>query len=54
MAKRNSGVAMPSGQGGLIGVASSSYKTKYEFSPKLVVYFSILVVVFVFVLSNMN
>ena len=54
MAKRNSGVAMPSGQGGLIGGVSSSYKTKFEFSPKLVVYFSILVVIFVFILSNTN
>jgi preprotein translocase subunit Sec61beta len=54
MAKRNSGVAMPSGQGGLLGTPSSSYKTRFEFSPKLVIYFSILVVVFVFVLSNTN
>ena len=54
MAKRNSGVRMPSGSGGLIGTPDSTYKTKFEFSPKLVIYSAILVVVFVFVLSNMN
>lgn len=51
MAKQR-GVSLPSGQGGLIGSFSSSYKTKIEFSPKLVIYFSLAVVVFVFFLFN--
>ena len=49
MAKQTS-VSLPSGQGGLIGGFSSSLKTKFEFGPKLVVYFSILVVVFIWIL----
>lgn len=52
MAKQQ-GVSLPSGQGGLIGGYSSSYKTKYDFGPKVIVYFSLLVVVFIFVLHNM-
>lgn len=54
MAKKGTGVTLPSGQGGLLGGMSSSYKTKFEFSPKLVIYMAILVVVFIFILSNMN
>lgn len=49
MAKRSS-VNLPSGQGGLIGGVSSSYKTKYEFGPKVVVYFSLVVVFFIWIL----
>lgn len=52
MAKQ-SGVSLPSGQGGLIGGFSSSYKTKFEFSPKFVVYFSLAIVVFIWILFNM-
>jgi threonine dehydratase len=51
MAKSNS-VSLPSGQGGLIGGVASSYKTKFDFGPKFVVYFSIAVVIFVWVLFN--
>ncbi|MFW6285671.1 MAG: hypothetical protein ACOC16_00710 [Nanoarchaeota archaeon] len=50
MAKRN-GVSLPSGQGGLIGGFSSSLKTKYEFGPKVVIYFSLAVVFFVWLLT---
>ncbi len=51
MAKQT-GINLPSGQGGLIGGVSSSYKTKYDFGPKVVIYFSLAVVVFVWVLFN--
>jgi len=51
MAKQTS-VSMPSGQGGLIGGVSSSYKTKFDFGPKMVVYFSLAVVVFIWILFN--
>lgn len=53
MAKQ-SGVSLPSGQGGLIGGFASSYKTKIEFGPKFVIYFSLAVVIFIFILYNMN
>jgi len=46
MAKQNA-VNLPSGQGGLIGGVASSYKTKFDFGPKALVYFSLAVVVFV-------
>ncbi len=52
MAKQR-GVSLPSGQGGLVGSFDTSYKTKIEFSPQFVVYFSLAVVVFVFVLFNL-
>lgn len=45
---------LPSGQGGLIGGFSSSHKTKYEFSPKLVVYFALAVVVLIWILFITN
>jgi len=45
-------ISLPSGQGGLLGGYASSYKTKYDFSPKFVIYFSIVVVVFIWVLFN--
>lgn len=54
MAKKNTGVSLPSGQGGLIGGVNTSLRTRFEFSPKLVVYFSLLVVIFIFILSNLN
>lgn len=53
MAKQT-GVSLPSGQGGLIGGFNSSLKTKFEFGPKLVIYFSLAVVVFIWVLFNVN
>jgi len=53
MAKKQ-GVSLPSGQGGLIGGVSSTLKTRFEFSPKLVVYFSLIAVAFIWVLFNMN
>jgi hypothetical protein len=51
MAKRNA-VSLPSGQGGLIGGVSSSYKTKYDFGPKFVIVFALAVVVFIWALFN--
>lgn len=51
---RKTGVSLPSGQGGLIGGFAESYKTKYDFSPYFVVWFSIAVVIFIFVLFNFN
>jgi len=53
MAKKPS-VSLPSGQGGLIGGVSTSLKTRFEFSPKLVVYFALLVVFLVGILHNMK
>lgn len=53
MAKQN-GVSLPSGQGGLIGGFSSSYKTKYDFGPKVVVVFALVVVVFIYILFSTN
>ena len=53
MAKK-SGVSLPSGQGGLLGGFSTNYKTKYDFSPKFVIYFSLAVVIFIWILFNMN
>jgi len=53
MAKQK-GVSLPSGQGGLIGGVAESYKTKYDFSPKFVIVFSLLCVVFVFLLFKLN
>lgn len=51
MAKQNS-VSLPSGQGGLLGGVSSSYKTKFDFGPKFVIFFALLVVIFIMVLHN--
>lgn len=51
MAKEK-GVRMPSGQGGLTGSFSTTYHTKIEFSPKLVIYFSLAVVFFIWLLHN--
>lgn len=51
MAKKNN-VFLPSGQGGLIGGFSSSHKTKVEFSPQLVIYFALAIVVFIWILFN--
>ncbi len=53
MAKQR-GVSLPSGQGGLIGGFSSSYKSKIEFGPNVVIVFSLIVVIFIFILFNMN
>jgi hypothetical protein len=54
MAKRQQGVPLPSGSGGLIGGLPSSYKTKIYFGPKFVIWFSLAVVVFVWVLFNLS
>ena len=51
MAKKNN-VMLPSGQGGLIGGVATSVKTNFEFSPKMVVYFALAVVVFIWILFN--
>ena len=52
MAKQ-SGVTMPSSSGGLLGSFNSALTSKVQFGPKVVIYFSILVVVFIWILSNM-
>jgi hypothetical protein len=52
MAKQT-GITLPSGQGGLIGGFTSSYKTKFEFSPTVVVVFALAVVVFIWFLFQM-
>lgn len=52
MAKQNS-VSLPSGQGGLIGGVASSYKTKFDFGPKVLVYFSLGVVFFIWLMFYM-
>jgi len=51
---KQTGISLPSGQGGLIGGFTSSYKTKFEFGPKFVVVFSLAVVFFIWVLFNIN
>jgi len=51
MAKKPN-ISLPSGQGGLFGGATSSLQTKIMFSPKFVIYFSIAVVVFIWILFN--
>ncbi len=53
MAKQR-GVNLPSGQGGLLGGFTSSYKTNYQFSPKVVIAFALLVVFFIWLLFNIN
>lgn len=53
MAKRTS-VNLPSGQGGLLGGMSSSYKTKYEFGPKAVIYFALAVVFLIGVVTYLS
>lgn len=53
MAKKPN-VSLPSGQGGLIGGVSTSLKTRFEFSPKLVVYFALFAVVLVGILHYMK
>ena len=53
MAKQT-GVSLPSGSGGLIGGFNSSLKTKYEFGPKVVIYFALATVVFIWILFNIN
>ncbi|MFP4402269.1 MAG: hypothetical protein ACLFPL_03465 [Candidatus Nanoarchaeia archaeon] len=53
MAKQK-GITLPSGQGGLIGGVAESYKTNYDFSPKFVIVFSLLVVLFVFLLFRLS
>ena len=53
MAKQKS-VSLPSGQGGLIGGVSSTFKTKFEFSPNSVVYFSLAVVLIIFILFKLK
>mgnify|MGYP006270275801 CR=1 len=50
MARKGTGVRLPSGQGGLVGGFSTSYKSKISFSPKLVIVFSLLVVIFIWIL----
>ena len=54
MAKKQSGISLPSGQGGLVGGFSSSLHTKFEFSPKLVIIFSLATVGFIWILFNVS
>ena len=53
MAKKQA-MSMPSSQGGLIGGVSTSLKTRFEFSPKLVVYAALFTVFLVGVLHYMK
>lgn len=53
MAKKQ-GVSLPAGQGGLIGGVSTSLKTRFEFSPKLVVYAALFTVFLVGMLHYMK
>ncbi len=53
MAKHR-GISMPTGQGGLTSTFSSYSKSKIEFSPKFVVVFSLVIVLFVWVLFAVN
>ncbi len=45
---------LPSGQGGLIGGFNSTLKTKFEFGPKVVIYFSLAVVIFILIMFNLK
>ncbi len=47
---KHSGVSLPSGQGGLVAGASTTYHSKVQFSPKFVVVFSLAAVAFILVL----
>ena len=49
---KKSGISLPSGQGGLVSTFNSKYHTKFQFSPKLVIYFALLVVVFIWFLGR--
>lgn len=51
---KSSGVSLPSGQGGLIGGVASTYKTRFEFGPKFVVFCALLTVVFIIILHNVG
>jgi len=42
---KNTSINLPSGDGTLIGGSSSSYKTKFDFGPKTLVVFSVVVAV---------
>lgn len=49
MAKKSTGVNLPSGDGSLIGGVSSSYKTKFDFGPKALIVFSVLVAILILI-----
>ena len=53
MSKKNN-VFLPSGQGGLLGSVSTAYKTKFELSPKLVIYAAIAVIILIWVLTRID
>ncbi len=55
MAKRNSTILPGSGaSGGLLGGFSGEHTTKVQFSPKLVILFSLLVVLIIFIFFKTN
>jgi len=51
MSKSNR-VSLPISQGGLLGGYNELLKTKIMFSPKVIIYFGILLVVFELILHN--
>ena len=53
MAKSKGGVRLPQSHGGLVGSFSTTYRTKFEFSPKLVIYFSLAVVFVIWLMHNL-
>ena len=53
MAKR-SGVSLPAGQGGLLGGLNSEIRSKFQISPKFVIFVAIAVVVFILILYSIN
>ncbi len=46
-------ISLPVSQGGLLGGFNEALKTKIMFSPKLVVYFAIFLIVLEVILHNM-
>lgn len=51
MVKRNN-VMLPSGQGGLVGGLTTSFHSKIQLSPKLIIYFALACTVFIWLLFN--
>jgi len=43
MAKKGTSISLPSGDGTLIGGVASSYKTKFDFGPKALIVFAVIV-----------
>lgn len=52
MAKKDK-VSLPMGQGGLLGGFNESLKTKIMFSPKMVVFLAIFIIIIELILHNL-